>query len=411
MKKVALAGTALISALHLSGAAQAADPIKLEVGGYMNQWLAVVFQENDTTGQVGRFYTHPVNGQTATNPNEHGHFASLTDAEIHFKGETTLDSGLKIAVVFELEAERMSAGGSSAGQGNNSTSRNADQQYLVLTSGFGELSMGERDNVQLRAHNAAPRFGAGLDIIRQVIVPRGTAANGMHVAAPSPSGAYDTTGLDAMDGTGAVKIDYLTPQFWGLTLGLGYTPTNGSRGLANKETQQRDMMSVVLAYQRAMGEDFKVGLDVGYGHLLYNHNPTLGANVSGQAHGISSGGKISWNGLSIGGSHLRIIDNYRNDATPQTGGSIGGWAWDAGASYESGPWGLSVTYYKEAQKADPTVRGNDTVTQWALGGKYDVGPGVSFVASAHRAVYKDEINIDATNTSGWAFISGVNLTF
>ena len=70
MKKFLIGTTALIAVGTLAGAAQAADPIKLSVGGKMNQWFSIA----DVKDRPGTKYAH-----TAVN----------SDTEVHFKGETT----------------------------------------------------------------------------------------------------------------------------------------------------------------------------------------------------------------------------------------------------------------------------------------------------------------------------------
>jgi outer membrane protein OmpU len=388
MRKILVATTALAGIGLMAGTAKAAEPIKLEIGGFMNQWFGVIFMENDTAKSIA-----------PASQIQNNNFGVVSDTEIHFKGSTTLDNGLKVSVVVEHEAERTThPGAAGTAGGMDSTARNANQQYVVLSSGFGELSLGERADVQHRVHNTAPRFGAGTDIQRSFLLPRAA-----HNAANQIGGAFDSTSVDAISNAGSTKIDYVSPSFYGLAMGVGYTPTVGGRGTSNERASTHDLIDAALVYTREVG-DFKLGADVGYAQAEYPNS------TSGSIKGVSSGLKVSYAGFTVGGSHLRVIDSYHDN----TGGnlaSVGGYAWDAGISYETGPYGVSFTYFTEGVEASTSSRGRDTVKNYSLAGKYTMGPGVDLVGGVHHARYKDETNTDLNNTSGWAVISGINLTF
>jgi outer membrane protein OmpU len=390
MRKVLLAATALTSMGILAGAAQAAEPIKLEVGGIMNQWAGAIFQEGDK--------------YVAT----YNHFGIVSQSQVHFKGATTLDNGIKVSAVIELEAERTNtSGATTANTPNRTNDRNAAQQYVFFTTNFGELSIGERSDVQMRVHNAAPRVGPGADVLRQFIVARAG-----HLAAPATNAAYDATDFSAVSPP-SEKIDYISPSFAGLSLAVGYTPsvyTNGfGRGPANKNTHTNDMIDGALVYNREIGTA-KIGLDAGYMTLQYPKGSGGTAATAGGAQGMSYGFKGSYAGFTLGGSYLRIIDAYHDNGNTGTG-SMGGWAWDAGLAYETGPYSFGFTYYKESQKETINTKGNDTSTYYQLGSKYNMGPGIDFLGSVNYVNHKDELNTDASNTSGWAVITGLNLAF
>jgi outer membrane protein OmpU len=393
MRKILVATTALAGIGLLVGTAKAAEPIKLQVGGMMNQWVGVVFQEEDK---------RVANAQ-------YGNFGVVSDTEIHFKGETTLDNGIKIAVVIEKEAERTNtAGATTAGTTNRSNDRNADQQYVVVTTNFGEFSIGERDDVQLRVHSSAPRVGPGTDIMRQFITARtGQLAN------PVLNAAYDSTGFDAFSPP-AEKIDYISPSFSGLSIALGYTPSVyangvGGRGVPINSTHNRNLLDGALVYAREVG-GLKFSTDAGFATFQYPNQPVTPTSASGSAKAMSYGFKGSYEGFTLGGSYLRVLDAYR-DSTSTGGGSVGGWAWDAGLSYETGPYTVGFTYFYEAQKETINTKGNDTSKYYQLGGKYTMGPGVDLLASVNYLNHKDEANTDASNTNGWAVITGINLAF
>jgi hypothetical protein len=88
MKKALYGSTALAAAGLLAGAAQAADKIKLGVGGYF-QAFGVYSDQDDGVGEP------------AANLRDH-HIAR--EGEIYFRGSTALDNGIEVGVLVQLEA-------------------------------------------------------------------------------------------------------------------------------------------------------------------------------------------------------------------------------------------------------------------------------------------------------------------
>ncbi|HVZ02874.1 MAG TPA: porin, partial [Dongiaceae bacterium] len=89
MKKVLLGTTALLGAGMVAGTAQASDGIKLDVGGFFQTVYGGVFDKKDNN-HYGDHHTYD---------------RFLHNAEVHFKGETTLDNGLTVGARVELEGE------------------------------------------------------------------------------------------------------------------------------------------------------------------------------------------------------------------------------------------------------------------------------------------------------------------
>ena len=88
--KLALFGTtAIVGLLANAGPALASEPIKLGVGGFFRETYMAVF-DDDGEGELG---------------NERNTDGFFNDAEVHFKGETTLDNGLTVGAHIELKGE------------------------------------------------------------------------------------------------------------------------------------------------------------------------------------------------------------------------------------------------------------------------------------------------------------------
>ena len=55
MKKILFGTTALLAAGAFASAAQASEPVKLQLGGYMEYWVAAAQQDDDFVGSVNSF--------------------------------------------------------------------------------------------------------------------------------------------------------------------------------------------------------------------------------------------------------------------------------------------------------------------------------------------------------------------
>ena len=86
MKKVLLGSTAIVAAGMIASApsAIAAEKIKIGVGGYMEQWFGYASGDDNSTEDFSGFDVK-------------------SDAEIIFKGKTTLDNGISVGVNVQLE--------------------------------------------------------------------------------------------------------------------------------------------------------------------------------------------------------------------------------------------------------------------------------------------------------------------
>ena len=83
MKKVLLGSTALVAA-GMIASAPASAKMKLSVGGYMEQWVGYVSQDDVGTA-------------------DYSGVDVKSDSEVHFKGMTKLDNGMSVGVNMQLE--------------------------------------------------------------------------------------------------------------------------------------------------------------------------------------------------------------------------------------------------------------------------------------------------------------------
>ena len=119
MKKVLYGTTALVAGVAFAGAAYAA-PIELSIGGKQEMYFGVGGIDDDRN-----------NNATWANT------GMATDTELYFTGSTTLDNGITVSAVIQLEAENDGA----------TNDDNADEQYVTLSGGFGKFRVGQKDNL------------------------------------------------------------------------------------------------------------------------------------------------------------------------------------------------------------------------------------------------------------------------
>src|SRR4051812_24402473 len=176
MKKVLLGTSALLGVGTIAGAAQASDVIKLDVGGFFQTVYQGVFDKKSE----GHFGNHRNTDRL------------LHNAEVHFKGETTLDNGLTVGAQIELEGEN--------------SGDQIDKSFVYWSGGFGRVSIGSQDSV----------IGACS------VFPPGATAN-FSAFSPASWGSNDPLGsnsvcTDAVGAGNSQSIKYTTPNFAGFQL-------------------------------------------------------------------------------------------------------------------------------------------------------------------------------------------------
>src|SRR5262245_19044081 len=117
MKKVLLGSTALVAAGLIAGHAEAADGVKLSLGGYYRGAAGLMFDDFD--------------GAAAGVEDNLRDYVFKQDVEVHFSGETVLDNGLKVGATIQLEGQ--------------TSSDQIDEVYAFFSGGWGELRFGDDD--------------------------------------------------------------------------------------------------------------------------------------------------------------------------------------------------------------------------------------------------------------------------
>jgi len=346
-----------------------------------------------------------------------GSIATAQDAEINFNMRGELDNGLKIGGRIELEA---SNGGDQI-----------DQHWLTLESGWGRIDVGAinsgRYNMSWSVN--APNVAMGISSGTQSDYMNFNSGLGFQFRRPFRSANVDASNDDQ-------GIHYYTPRFNGFMLALSYRPrvstTGGgggggsnrggaTTGLPNEVTEYHDAIDIGLQYS---GDVSGIGVTALFGYFTASApSNATGAVANGGTFafddyaGVNAGVRLSYEGIQVGGMIAQINEGFCQDvAGALTCGdaadrSTEGRAYTVGASYGSGPWGISFTLHDGEQEDSIGIAGDTTLQTWSLGASYTLGPGVRLIAAYTTSEEDNEDNIAANGQEADAFGVGIALGF
>lgn len=369
MKKLLIGTSALVAAGLVAGAAQAADPIKLSVGGFGHVIAGMASNDDDYEAAAGNdFATWDVKG----------------NHEVIFSGATTLDNGLKVSTKMEFEG------------GGRSMTDPVDEYNITVAGSFGSVIAGSDDGVPVmmaKGHSDVSGLVNGFD--------EGDVLIGLWVAAPSAVSYLNSTYINT---TGdAEKITYVSPEFAGFSFGVSATPaidsTSGDAvGWPTDDTE--DALSAGLQYTGDFGG---VGLGVSAAYL------TADSTAVDDWSEWQAGAQFSFAGLQVGGQY-----RVQNRDQVTAGASREHNAWEIGATYKTGPYGVSLGYFTSEWDNGAGVQ-DDEVTYYQLSGSYNMGPGVDMRLSVASIEFDDGATTQAAapgnHNEGIASMLGLALSF
>ncbi len=375
MRKRTLLGTTALAvgAMVAPGIAAAEEPVKIGVGGYMNEFFGI----------------GSVDGGPGT---DLGNTNLFNDGEIYFSGETKLDNGLTIGVQVELEAFQ--------------SGDQIDESYVYIQGGFGKAEIGAVNlaNYKTFWDVVAPAVGVPIN------------SGWITVFTPMPAGFGDggfflspllTTNLDVGDDPNS--INYYSPRFAGFQFTAGFAPTI-SGGAAND--QQATVADEGTQYHNAWGIGLNFnnsfnGIDIvmaaGYNQgSVPNDRSALGADDFQQA---KIGAAFGVGGFSIAGSYANQLEGKVDGANTV---SNEGQAYDIGAKYSTGPWAASLTYFHGEQEDTIATTGDDEADSVVGAVSYALGPGITTSLSLFYGKFEDEGGAETDATVG---ILGLAISF
>jgi outer membrane protein OmpU len=374
MKKVLLGTTALLGVGTVAGAAQASDGIKLDVGGFFQTVYQGVFDNKDE----GHFGDHRNLDRF------------LHNAEVHFKGETTLDNGLTVGAQIELEGEN--------------ANDQIDKAFVYWSGGFGRIQIGSQDGPIA----ACPVF------------PPGATAN-FSGFSPASWGSNDPRGSNSVCSdtvSNSQSIKYTTPTFYGFQLILAYQPSanaedytqvgvNGSGTPTSPDGTAHHNFAAYATYSYA-ADDWSINWGGG-GSWQGKFNQVDGVN-DGKSANYQTALTVTFGGFAVGG----IFEYYDNG-----GDDNNAWVAGGGASYGVDAWTVGIqgshgTFNASSAGGGNGDGGHDSLNRVILTGSYEMGPGVLLDAELGYTWFddtSDAANNDNDDYSAFDIGIGSKFTF
>jgi len=366
----ALVGAAMITAPSFAGSVGSRGTMSISLGGELRFNVGMIDQ--DITANNGRGYTFLVD-----------------ESEIQIGAKATAENGIEYGVGIELNA--------GAGDGAS-----ADEAYAFISNkAWGKIEMGDQDDATDAAHVGAHgvlvgRGGADGDVA-DLFTFGGTAVSG-----PGVSATGDAT-----------KIRYTSPGINGFTFGASWTPDSGesSGGAATADSDadgdNENVLGLGISYS---GEVANLGFDVSLIGEFGSSETAAGAE-DGDIETIGVGINLTAGNLGFGFDYVNFAEQGITTANQAAGQDAGSY-YQLGASYQTGPWGVSIGWF-ESTVSNATGSGGDTDARVvSLDTAYGVAPGWDLMASLHFASV-DNMNSTATevNNDGTAFIISNNFKF
>lgn len=427
MKKVLLAGTALMGLAVLSAPAHA--EVDLDLGGFFSGYG--VFSDN--------------NEPAAASLRE---FDLRRDTEVYVSGEATLDNGLTVG--FHTEQD---LGGATM----------TDEAYVYFSGTWGRVNLGSEDGAAYLLQVAAPGADSNTDGLRTyiqalaAITPQTQFRSITNTVAPVTTnynfttvggatfGGGTTLDYDNADFTNTDKLSYLTPKFEGFQAGLSYAPEQGQNAVgnnvaaptsdidgvgfidagtpANNTTAQYEDIWEAAARWDGEFSGFGISLGGGYVHASPEGNAVIAAantgdiGVTGDLESWNAGLAVSFSGFSVGGTYLEsevAVTGAVNDdgnATATRSGDVNRSTWVVGAAWDNGPYHLGGSWLHQetefpllsnldaAANAVDVYFPGDTheVEKYTLGGGYTFGPGMTFRGSVAWGEFQSQLGGAANN--------------
>ncbi|MGQ9366314.1 porin [Azospirillum sp. ST 5-10] len=322
MKKMLFAGTAV--ALLSAAAPLSAAEMVVTLGGFVD--FQAGYFDNDT---------------------DDNDFDFANEVEVHINADGKADNGLEYGVHIELELRTAADG--------DGRSLRTDEASIYVGGTWGRVELGDNDGAIANMAVYAPTVGIGqLDGIGFKF------SSGFFDAA----NAYPFFPTDLVSDSS--KISYYSPDFAGFSFGVSYTP----------ELNEGD---ATILSDPGTASDFLEG-SVGYAGEFSGVSVAASAGIVKALDDgdVEDGDKAMWvAGLQLGYAGFTVGGGYVdfNEFNSGSGSYLfeGFWehAWNVGARYETGPFGVAVQY----AKLDGTSGSEEEA--WSVGVAYEVAPGLS----------------------------------
>lgn len=271
--------------------------------------------------------------------------------------------------------------------------------YGVYTSKYGEFSAGQMYNAAYQMAVGAPSVGyfrANNSPITDFLYTNNWQRGKKQTAYRTLNSTYLNTDGDAL------KIAYITPEFYGTKAAFSYTPDSYSKsGLLSKQSQYEHKSSYAAGlYNSHQFAYFTLESSLGY---AFNHKNN---------QEFSAGLSLYRKGWTLGGSYRKSFTSSRDYALNTSkdsnfpyfyDGFRHSQAYNVGLSYEIGPFKTGLTYFNA--KADKTDNEDHIIT---FANRYAFHKNAAIYLATAFAEYKG-IKDKVTSNRGTAVMLGLEL--
>jgi hypothetical protein len=375
MKKILL-GTTVLGAALLAGAAHADTP-KVTLGGFAEFQAGFVSQDDDLNERGGAFRNE-----------------SEVVVNVDGKTDAGLGYGAQINVV------------TSGTENDDAQADQSPRSFVYLDGAWGRVQggsdLGVTSTMKIGAESIARATGGIDGDFNYFMSAPGVAV----IATPDlflDYGTYGTAAFGNETSENINKISYYTPRFMGVQAGVSYlfdsSATDTGISLSRSDNDPTEAEGIILGGLNYEGKfsDVEIGLAATgeYGDAESAAEEDLRTwNV---------GGKVGYMGFSVAASY----GDYGDSMQALNSGLDDNNYWTVGAAYETGPFGVSVTYLEsnyEVAAAD-----DNEFSNLSFGADYKLAPGLTPYAEVSLA------EVDAAGTASdndaTVFIAGTQLQF
>lgn len=305
--------TAALLSLFSIGSLEAAEKIKLNVGGYLyTSFVAADYDSGD---------------RLPTNIRNEG--------EIHFTGSTILDNGVKFGINIQLEARE--------------SSDQVDETFMFVESAYGRVNVGSENSAAYLMHYAPPEP-----------VP----AWGLNDPIFKASG-FTTQSTYPIEVSDADKITYFSPRLAGVQFGASYTPDadwetgtgSGPYDAIMAEGDKDEAYSISVNYTNNFN-GVSVQTSAGYDIIV--------SSIRDDIEETSLALRLGYAGFSVGGAYRFAENGSGTDGLERHEMLLGG-------TYTYGPWTAGAQY----SRIELDESGDGILDSLLVGGTVVLGPGIS----------------------------------
>jgi len=361
MTKTKLLASTMLVAASTMIAAGSANALTLKIGGYGEFWAG--YADNDAAGNVNN------------------NFDVKNDAEISFKAEETLDNGMKVGVLYELEA---GVGGPSGAQGGGNTESGFDEGFAWVKASWGQLNIGNND--------VATGYTGGVSVVGPVGIIKSDAGDWI-------PGNGELNNTDGDVGVGdAGNITYFTPRVAGFQAIVSYTPDSSDGNTSAFDNQEttgtHNVMSGALKYSGKFG-GAKIGLSTGYTFAELS-DAAAGGEATAEAWSMAG---------SVGVGMFKITAAYAKENVTDVDKF-----WGVGVIYKMSKADTISLGYGNGEESQRGVGNGDREQKViSLGYERNMGKGVKLGASLFK-VSRTGVT-GAAGNDGMGFVTGLKLKF